>query len=468
MKKISIILIVIGELIAVSCQSDSAKADKLRLNNEFGKAAELYKKAATEGDAYAMWRLAYAYKHGEGVEYDEGKSLELLKQAADSGCEEAQCDLAMAYMFNLLDIGEDKERGKDMMDALAERTDNSYVMVNYASLLWDGDEPYEEDKDRALEILDNIKDKNEPVYLYLMAWVNQFGTSKISPNMDKAVNYYKKAFRRGHRKCAYQLYLNYIQGYGELKADTTEAIDWLQKGIEANQTNCMIAMVGICLTEDCAFQKYHNVLRGIELLKTAAKHGSSEAYRILGAYHYEGKYVEKDDERAFEYTKKAAEMRNATGAYNLGHFYINGTGCVKDVEKGIEIWKKAVDYGDASAANNLFVYYQGGGDGVPVGPWDNDLAKEYLIKAAKMGDKWGCLNLGRQYFLGNDLFEQNTPLAFFYTKKAADAGLVDACGALAYLYREGIGCDKDPDKAREYENKTKAKEDLENEKQDNK
>lgn len=266
----------------------------------------------------------------------------------------------------------------------------------------------------------------------------------------------------------FKLYLNYIQGYGGRRADTTEAIEWLQKGIEANLTGCICAMSEICLTEDSAFQKYHNVSRGIELLKTAAKHGSAWAYFRLGTCYYEGKYVEKDDEKAFKYTKKSAEMRNATGAYNLGLFYINGTGCVKDVEKGIEIWKTAVEYGSAGAANNLYCYYHGGSENLPAGPRDNDLAKEYLIKAAKMGDEYACLNLGSQYFYGDDLFERNTSLAFFYTKKAADAGLIDACSLLGYFYSEGIGCDKDPDKAREYENKTKAKEDIEKEKQGNK
>lgn len=66
------------------------------------------------------------------------------------------------------------------------------------------------------------------------------------------------------------------------------------------------------------------------------------------------------------------------------------------------------------------------------------------------------------------MFEKNNQLAFIYTQKAADAGVVDAYGVLAYLYKEGIGCDKDLDKAREYENMTKAKEDLEKEKQNDK
>ena len=89
MKIINVIMIVLCSIMVVSCQSDTAKADKLRLNNEFDEAAGLYQKAADAGDAYAMWRLSNAYANGDGVEFDEEKALNLLTQAANAGCLEA-------------------------------------------------------------------------------------------------------------------------------------------------------------------------------------------------------------------------------------------------------------------------------------------------------------------------------------------------------------------------------------------
>ena len=98
MKQLFVVLI--SALMLLSCQTDSEKADKLRLENKFDEAAELYQKAADEGDAYAMWRLSNAYANGDGVDWDEAKAFDLLKQAAKGGCEEAKCNLAFAYMFD--------------------------------------------------------------------------------------------------------------------------------------------------------------------------------------------------------------------------------------------------------------------------------------------------------------------------------------------------------------------------------
>lgn len=158
--KMSFVLATFMTTIAlVSCQTESEKADKLRLENKFDEAAELYQKAADEGDAYAMWRLSYAYGNGNGVDWDEAKALVLLKQSAHAGCEEAKCDLAFAYMFDFYSIGKDEEKGKELLEELIKQTKSSTVLSRYASLLFSGGGPYEEDKEKAMRILNKVEDK---------------------------------------------------------------------------------------------------------------------------------------------------------------------------------------------------------------------------------------------------------------------------------------------------------------------
>lgn len=455
MKKI-LFTLVLALITLVSCD-DVSKADKLRLENKFEEAAELYQKAADEGNAYAKWRLSEAYANGDGVDFDEQEALRLLKEAAEEGCEEAQCDLALAYMFDWYNIGLDEKKGKKMLDALVKKTTNDYVLCNYANILFFGRGVYDEDKSKAVSILDKVKDKGDAKYLYIMACIYANGTDEIDVDDNKFVEYVKKAYEKSPRVAAYSMALVYRDGLGETKRDLKKMEECLKKGIKANSVSCMNELASIYLSDDTAWNNY-NPQKGIELYKKAAKHGSGDAYDNLAVLYYCGKELPKDDSMALELWKKATNLGSASGTYNLGYAYITGIGCLKDLKKGEEIWKLAVQRGDGSAANNLYCYYFSNKYGET--ERDYGLAREYLFEAARLDNEWGCFNLAQHYYSGNQLLniEKDEGQAFVYAKKAADLGNVDACGLLAYLYKNGIGCRKDPQKAKEYEDKTKAKE----------
>ena len=451
MKRSCVCAMLIATISLLSCQTDSEKADKLRLENKFDEAAELYQKAADEGDAYAMWRLANAYGNGDGVDWDEAKEIELLKQSAQAGCEEAKCDLAFAYMFDWSNIGKDEEKGKEMLEELIKQTNNSTVLSRYAELLFFGGGPYEEDQEKAMRFLKKVEDKDNPFYLDLMGAIYTSGADKIEVDAEKAIEYYTKAFENGRKYSAYRLQSIYAAGYGEVKADKTKRIEWLNRGIESNVTDCMVDMALLSITEDSAYKDMHNPQKAIDLLKRAAKHGSGNAYYTMGNLYYEGKYLPKDDKKAYENWEKAVELKYYETASNLAYAYIEGVGCEKDESKGIELYKLAADNSSGFAAYKLYYCYANGVWGVKK---DIEVAKKYLFKAAEYGDAWGCYNLGRHYYLGTEYVTKDVGQAFVYIKKAADMGLVDACNSLSYLYENGIGVDKDPQKAKEYRDKT--------------
>lgn len=460
MRTNQVILIIATLLFALcSCQDDCSKADKLRLQNKFEEAAELYQKAADQGNAYAMWRLSGAYANGNGVDFDESKAAELLIQASEKGCEEAKCDLAFAYIFAwYADIEKNADKGKDLLEKLCAKTECSHALSRYASLLFFGPEPFEEDKEKAMSILEKVKDKNNPFYLELMGYVYMNGTDKIEIDENKAEEYFVKAFNHGRRYCAYEIAKLY--DVNAIKNDKSKMIEWLNRGIGSNETNCMCRMALLYCSEDTSYSDIHNPRKGIELIKKASKHGSADAYNILGLQYFSGQNIPKDDKQAFDCYEKAYNLKSGQGAFHLGYCYIDGIGVEKNIAKGIEIWKDAVEYGDGGAANNLFCYYN---QGLWGGKINKEQAKYYLKKAADLGDIMGCLNLGREYFLGNNMFKKDYSQAFVYIKMAADAGNVDACDFLSYLYENGLGCNKDPEKAKEYKDKTVAKEEKKEE-----
>lgn len=440
-------------LVLCSCKDDCAKADKLRLQNKFEEAFELYQKAAKQGDAYAKWRLSKAYNNGDGVELDDLHAVELLLEAANEGCEEAQCDLAFAYMFDWFhNINKDEVKGKQLLEDLAKKTENAYVLSRYASLFFFGDKPFEEDKEKAMSILKKVKDKKEPFYLYMMGDVYLNGSDNIEINEIKAIEYYSKAFEKGIRASARKISSLYFDGKGNVNKDREKSIEWANRGIESNESNCMgfMATLYLNLNNDTTFNDMQHSEKGIELLKKSAKHGNGESYNLLGQLYFNGIIVEKDDKKAFEYLIKSAYFKSPHGTFLLGSYYIDGIGCEKDISKGIEIWEKAVELGHGGAANNLYCYYNSKYGRQK----DKDKAKEYLIKAAELGSDVGCFNIGKEYYYGNDLLSKNYDQAFIYIKKAADSGLVDACSWLSFFYDKGIGCKKNPQKAKEYRDKT--------------
>ena len=454
----------IGLIIGVSsCQSEIEQADSLRLQNKFDEAAKLYQKLSDEGNAYAMWRLSNAYSNGDGVDFDQEKALTLLKNAAGHGCEEAKGDLAEAYMLGQLGIVKDTAKGKNMLEKLVNKSNNSYIQSKYAGfLLFGPDDLFEKNPEKGLRILKEVKDKNDPYYLYIMGGVYMFGIENIDKDLKKSIEYYTKSFEKGKRysSCIIADIL-FTKKYKDVY-NKENGIEWLKKGVESNSTDAMLMLSKIYLvSEDDVdydeFKSYINIGKGLSLLQKAANHGDGEACWRLGNEYFNGNNVDKDDNKYFEYSKKAFELGDARGANNLGAAYMDGVGCEKDINKAINVWEKAVDLGSGYAAKNLYYLFRFGKSNEIAANYNREKAKYYLLKGAKLNEPIAWIALSYQYYPGGDLFEQDSQQAYIYAKKAADAGNVDGCARVAYLLDNGIGCSRDPQKAQKYRDKYEVK-----------
>lgn len=463
-RRFSILSFVTVFFMLFSCKSTTEEAEALRLKHDFDAAFVLYQEAADNGDAYAKWRLANAYANGDGVDFDNEKALELLKEASKSGCEEAICDMACAYMHGWYGQKIDSKKGKDMMKTLVSKTKNSYVKSRYARELFYG-WTFEEDCDKAYKILESVEDKNNALYLRAMGELYYNGSDKIKVDYKKAIKYFTKAFENGNTYSAGLVGTIYVKGNKDSKEsnnipqDIKKAVEWFNKGVEANNSDCMLAMYMVCMSVDSVFAEYHNKNRGIEQLRKAVSHGNAKAMNILGSLYQDGEFIEKNDEKAFEYYKKAFSLQNPDGAFNLGLAYMNGIGCEKSIDDAIKVWKKAVEFGHGGAANNLCGYYASGEYANDQSVINKDLARKYLKEGARLGEPMACWNIGMQYLKGDYLFEKNEVQAFTYIKMAADKGVVDACKVLAYMYNNAIGCNKDINAAKKYQDMAKPKED---------
>jgi TPR repeat protein len=60
-------------------------------------AAQLYRRAADQGHAYAQYNLSICYEHGLGVRYDMGNAVTLYLLAIAGGCTDANVNLGLCF-----------------------------------------------------------------------------------------------------------------------------------------------------------------------------------------------------------------------------------------------------------------------------------------------------------------------------------------------------------------------------------
>ncbi|RIB04371.1 hypothetical protein C2G38_2222576 [Gigaspora rosea] len=141
---------------------------------------------------------------------------------------------------------------------------------------------------------------------------------------------------------------------------------------------------------------------------------------VLARRYRFGKWVEKNEHKAFIHYKKSADMDFADGIFAVGACYTTGIGVNKDEHKA-------------------FIYYQKAAD-----------MHLYIIKnPADMGNADGIHNVGYCYQNGIGV-EKDEHKAFIYYKKSADMGTPYGLNYFGYCYGHGVGVEIDEHKAFTY------------------
>ena len=169
---------------------------------------------------------------------------------------------------------------------------------------------------------------------------------------------------------------------------------------------------------------------------SAAEQDDAEAQYRLAMCYAEGKGVEQNNAKSFEWTLKSAKLGNAKAQCVVGMCYIGGNEVQKDeaegkkwIEKSIPGLRVAAEQGDADAQAYLGACY---GDGVGVGQ-DADLSRKWIRAAAEQGHSTSLLSLGMM-----SLQDQNVIEAVEWFRKAAEAESVEAQFLLGRIYENGI------------------------------
>ncbi len=212
---------------------------------------------------------------------------------------------------------------------------------------------------------------------------------RMDSNHDIEFEYYMKAATQGHAEAMNEVGSFYEYGFS-VEEDFEKAAEYYNKAIEADPE----------WASDFHLEKLSEKIHEKDqtILKEFDDDTSNEDL-IHKAYCYmNGILMEEDDNKAFELYYKAYQNGSIEGMFYTGIYYLNGYTCEANEDKAFELMKKAADAGH-KIAQFSYAYY-------------------------------------------NVLYYNNYSEAFKYYKLSAEQGNPQSMLKLSYLYKMGLGVEK--------------------------
>jgi uncharacterized protein len=193
--------------------------------------------------------------------------------------------------------------------------------------------------------------------------------------------------------------------------------------------------------------------QAVRFYERAAEAGVAAALTRLGDYHNFGiRPVREDVARAVELYEEAVAAGDPAAAATLAMMHRLGRGVPRDPERMIALMQESAETGYHFAQYRLAQTYLAG-EGVPndaraaLGLPDPVAAIPYLAGAARAGNDEAARDLAQLYATGAPGLNPNPARRFRWTEFLADKGDAPAMALRAFLFEQGIGTERDPERA---------------------
>lgn len=224
-----------------------------------------------------------------------------------------------------------------------------------------------------------------------------------SGDKESAVEHFLIAAKKGNVLALYKL--------GTCQDNDECASEYFTMAAEKGNTDALIELGNIYLDKMIDLNKHGELLE---------REGSWVGGKFI--FYHDRFATDPNGKRAFEFFQEAAQKGNARGMFKLGCLYVQEEGVFKNDAEAVKLFKNAADKGDPDA---LFTY--------------------------------GCmLKTGKFCFSSHEededkVVEIDRPEAVKYFEKSAEKGYLAGYLQLAECYEYGLGVEKDPKKAQEYQ-----------------
>lgn len=233
----------------------------------------------------------------------------------------------------------------------------------------------------------------------------------IEQDVQKAVEWYRKAAEQGYAEAQNRLGVRYDRGEG-VEENSKIANEWYLKAAKQGHAKAQFNIgwhycIGDGIAED--------LKQAAHWFSKAAEQGHAEAQFYLGLSYLAGEGVTEDSKQAVAWFLKSANQNYALAQYLLGRCYRDGEGIENNPVEAVFWWKKAAEQEEPNALLRLGICYMYGTGGILSENQgvikDLNLSREFLTRAIKAGEEEGFLedsDMATAHFcLAEVLYAQN-------------------------------------------------------------
>ena len=427
------------------CEKGAALIWKQCNEELFPRGVTYLEEAAYAGDADAWYFLGHCYSQGDGaVGFNEKKAYDCYYRGAAAGSFRAVLGAVRTGFYDekmkQAALCSEEESREQLREA-AEKGD-AYAAFQMADASEWGMIPEEEETDSDSEkagarCLPWYRKAAEGGIVKAMVKLGQCcqNGQYMEKNPEQYLDWAEKAASVGDVWGLSQMG-EYYQSYGELEA----AAAYLEAAAKQGAAKAPLLLGQMYLNGE-GIQR--DLSKAVKYLELAASREEADSYLLLGALFYNDELVEREDEKAFYWYGRAYEAGKKEAAVPLAHLYLR-TSEIQNRRTAEALLKEAVETEtDGRAALALGNISR---DGL-CGEMDLEQAIHWYEKGAKQGNPECMELLGCLYFQGEEGIDTDYGKAFYWLNLCLEAGTLQSCSKLAYLYMKGEGCEKDEEKA---------------------
>ncbi len=383
---------------------------------------------AETGEAEAQWQLGECYRLGNGVAQNWETAVYWYEKSAAQQYVPAVHSLSMC-LGDGLGVKRDVPRAMELARFGAEK---GYVKSKIALAAYYAESDMESDKQKAYEIFSELAEQGESLAMRNLGVCYRDGIG-VQKDMAQASLWLTKAAEAGEATAQVWLALEYKTGTNVPK-DMQKTLFWLTKAAEQGNAEAQYFLGAVYTGNDGVAKNEKETLKWWTL---AANQGHVEAMAALVCVAWNM----KDYDLCVKYATMAAAIGNEIGQFFMFRCYVLGLGIEKNLEKAEKLTESiAQTRNPKMIADIAAVYYQSK---------NYECALKWAKKTIEYGDITGSgyLIVGLTYSNGLAGCECDYVMATVAFQKSANCGNAQALYALALMYANGCGVEKNQELA---------------------